>query len=308
MKAWKWIWGMLLLSSLSVTAQTDVQLSQHMFNRMNYNPAVTGASRFVNVTASGRNQWVGWEGAPKSQMVTVHSFFNAVNSGFGLTLLNDKIGYETSLSLKLSYAYHVQLSENAYLSLGLSAGAIRRSYDYEKVNIGESSDDEMALLGLVEKTRPDFDFGAELNTGKFTIGLSVTHLAQRKMKTPELMSGRHYYLFAKYIVPVHYRWKVIPSLFVQANKATGHDEINVLALLDDRYWVGASFRMNDRFKAESFVPMLGVDITKVVRVGYSYDVNLWRLSRYSSGTHELLLSIRISKKSARYSKSPRFFE
>ncbi|MEG2339931.1 MAG: type IX secretion system membrane protein PorP/SprF, partial [Odoribacter sp.] len=58
--------GMVILTAIvSAKAQNDVLFSQHMLNRLAYNPAVTGSSRYVNVSGNFRDQWHGWRGAPR---------------------------------------------------------------------------------------------------------------------------------------------------------------------------------------------------------------------------------------------------
>lgn len=291
----------------AVFSQADVQLSQHMFNRMNYNPAVTGASRYVNVSGYLRDQWTGWEGAPQTEMITVHNFFNAINSGLGVVFIHDAIGLEKSMNFKINYAYHVKLSEGSYLSLGLGAGVLHRYFDFGNLS-SDDMNDIFLPTNVKNKTYADFDFGMEYNLQNLRIGASVTHLTRSSKKATPLVAGRHYYGFIAYRQSVHPRWDIEPSLFVQQNKLFLYYEINVLTHYNDRFWFGASFRVDRHFQGKSFVPMLGADLNEYFRLGYSYDAHLGKLHAYSEGTHEIVLGIRIRKKPYRYSKSPRFFE
>lgn len=299
----------LILFSLPAWTQADLQLSQHMFNRLNYNPAVTGASRYVNISGFTRQQWTGWEGAPRSQMLTVHNYFNKVNSGFGLVLIYDAIGLERSMNAKMTYAYHVVLSGNSYLSMGLSAGVLYRFFDRGGILADDMSDQELPL-DIKDKTYADFDVGFEFNTYRLTVGVSATHIthSSQKNKDVALVAGRHFYAFARYVFQLNPRWELEPSVFVQQNRKFLHSETNVLARYDDRFWFGASFRVSESLVPESFIPMLGANITDYLRIGYSYDVNLGTLRQHSQGTHEIVLGIRLRKGLFRYSKSPRFFE
>ena len=53
--------------------------------------------------------------------------------------------------------------------------------------------------------------------------------------------------------------------------------------------------------------MIGFNITDYVRLGYAYDFNLTHLQGYTSGTHELMLTIRFKTNNEQY-KTPRFAE
>lgn len=297
----------ILFWGLPSAAQVDIQLSQHMLNRLNYNPAVTGATQYVNVTGYMRNQWTGWTGAPKSQVILAHNYFNSINSGFGLSVINDKIGLEKSLNIKILYAYHIRISELTYFSLGLSGGILHRSFDQSDLMPDDITDTELPL-DIGNKTFADFDFGLEFHISNLTLGASITHLTVSDKHTPSLRSGRHYYAFAKYVVPLAHRWEMEPSLFMQRNRRFVHSEVNALFFYDRRFWFGASYRVDAAFHSESFVPIAGVEIAKSFRIGYSFDMNLGDLNNFSGGTHEIVLSLRIRKKSDRHFNSPRFFE
>lgn len=299
----------MMLRVFPLWSQADLQLSQHMFNRLNYNPAVTGASRYVNISGYMRQQWTGWEGAPSSQMLTVHNYFEKVNSGFGFIFIHDAIGLENSVNAKITYAYHVKLSSNSYLSFGLSGGVLYRFFDRGDIFTDDMGESQLPL-DIKDKAMADFDVGVEFNTYRFTAGVSVTHVnhTSKQQSDVAMVTGRHFYAFAKYTLPVAYHWELEPSFFTQQNRKFVHSELNLLARYDDRFWFGASFRVNRDFVPESFVPMLGANITEYLRIGYSYDFNMGVLKSYSEGTHEIVLGIRLRKGVSRSSKSPRFFE
>lgn len=297
----------LLLWSLSAFSQADVQLSQHMFNRANYNPAVTGASKYINISGYIRDQWTGWEGAPNTQMFTVHNFFDAVNSGLGLVFIHDAIGLEKSINAKVNYAYHIKLTENSYLSLGLGAGILHRFFDRNRMSPDDMNDQDLPA-NINNRTYADFDFGLEFNFRSLRFGASVTHLTRSSKSDSPLVAGRHFYGFIQYRLPLNFRWKIEPSLFIQENRLFIHSEVNLLARYNDNVWFGTSFRVDRYLHPESFVPMAGIDISQTFSLGYSYDINLGQLHSYSEGTHEILLCIRLRKHPVHASKSPRFFE
>ena len=61
------------MSQIHVNAQQDAQSSLYFFNPLNYNPAYAGSRGSLNFTAINRAQWVGWEGAPRTQFLSIHA-------------------------------------------------------------------------------------------------------------------------------------------------------------------------------------------------------------------------------------------
>ena len=80
-KAKRWMGTALaLLLGTALSAQQDPQFTQYMFNMLALNPAYAGSSDRVSIKALTRHQWVGFEGAPTTQTLTVHSpVFHAVS-------------------------------------------------------------------------------------------------------------------------------------------------------------------------------------------------------------------------------------
>jgi type IX secretion system PorP/SprF family membrane protein len=291
---------------MSVIAQTDIQMSQHMFNRTTYNPAATGASQFINIYGHWRNQWQGWTGAPQTMYVTAHNYFPSLKSGLGIVALNDKLGFEKNMMFKLSYAYHLHLTPSSYISLGLSAGVLNRNIDFTKA-IPET--DVPTIYEKVEnKWTADFDFGVEYNLEKLTAGLSLTHLNHTADEATELNMGHHFYAYVKYKFSLGVDFDLTPALFAQNSKKSTHIETNLILFYRNKMWIGGSYRVDERMDSESIVGIAGMEIMDFLKIGYSFDYNIGRIGKYASNTHEIMLSIKLTKNSNIYARTPRFFE
>ena len=81
----------LIFSSLSF-GQQDPQFSQNMFNHLLVNPGYAGSGNAINASAIIREQWIGWEGNPKTTVFSVHTPFKpfGITSGIGINILDDK--------------------------------------------------------------------------------------------------------------------------------------------------------------------------------------------------------------------------
>src|SRR4051812_4874833 len=75
-------------------AQHDPLFTQYMFNEMFINPAYAGSRDLLSATLLYRDQWVGMDGAPKTQTFSIHSPIANKKIGLGFSIMNESIGVE----------------------------------------------------------------------------------------------------------------------------------------------------------------------------------------------------------------------
>lgn len=291
----------LLITNTFVKAQNDFQISQFMFNEITFNPAATGNSDKFIASLIARKQWIGVNGSPGTQFFNAHAYVSQLKGGLGLTIINDKIGYESALNLKLSYAYHIKLSEGSSLSAGFSGGFINKRLDGTKL-IYEQGSDPGAIMAQTSIYVPDFAAGLEFNSKNFTGGISSTHISQSFSDATLYKVPRHYFLYAKYKYVVK-DITITPALLVKSALFITQYELNTNVLYKNLFWVGATYRYK-----ESVVGLVGFTINKI-RIGYTYDFNSSQLRKQSNGSHEIMLQAVLNgfKKKEKDYKSPRFF-
>jgi len=97
---------LLIFTAVLARAQFDPQFSQNMFNQLTYNPGFAGSSGMFNLSAINRQQWVGFEGAPKTTVFGADVNLNLFKreSGLGLVFMNDEIGPFKNLMISFKYA------------------------------------------------------------------------------------------------------------------------------------------------------------------------------------------------------------
>ena len=81
-----------MLSGLSfyVFSQQDPVFTQYLNNMLTIQPAYAGSSGALNITGISRAQWVGFEGAPNTNTLTVSAPLRGFNVGLGVSIVNDK--------------------------------------------------------------------------------------------------------------------------------------------------------------------------------------------------------------------------
>lgn len=276
-----------------VMAQTDISLSHRYKARMNFNPAAVGADpSAINLKAFFREQWVGFERAPSTQVINVDNYFRKYNSGAGVVLLKDELGFSKSFNAKFLYAYHLKLNNKSFISLGLALGMIHNSSDER--NFNPEDPDDPTITYLVEKeTMADFDVGIEYHWTSLCIGLSASHITKGKNDkevTP------HYYVYANYAINIDEDWQLTPNFFAAINKRTRIYEGALLTEYRSKIDGGLAYRMSEQFYSDAIVAMLGVTLSDYVHLGYSYDFTIGQSSSDITGAHELMMTFRIRKK------------
>src|SRR6187399_3137132 len=100
---------LLCVISKSAHGQQTVMYSQYMFNGLAINPAYAGSDKYLNMTVQARQQWMGFNGAPTSQMFSAHNISKNKKTGLGILLERESMGVSQTFNGYLMYAYKIQL-------------------------------------------------------------------------------------------------------------------------------------------------------------------------------------------------------
>ena len=283
-----------LLLSIKVNAQQLTFSSQYMVDNYITNPAAAGAYEYSPIALSARQQWVGFNDAPSTQMLTAHMNLQD-HHGVGLKLYNDMVGPLSRLSFQGTYAYHVEIDRDQTISFGLSFMVNQHKLDGSEFNI-ESQTDQILNNVSMSSTNFDADFGIQYYTEDYFVGVAIPQLFQHKYSFGDNFEGlnkqiRHYYLIGGYKIKVDRHYKIEPSFLMKA-AANAPVQFDVSARLhyDDKLWAGLSWRIKDAVSV-----MLGVNYDEFA-FGYSFDFTTNDIRNYSSGTHEIYIAYKISKR------------
>lgn len=269
-------------------AQNEFTLSEQLFSRLNINPASTGNSQNINLFNTNRLQWAGFEGAPTTTLLNVHSYLKNITSGIGGSFSYDKLGIANStVNAKLAYSYQVDLSSKALLAFGASAGVYSRSFSPANHIVDPGDID---IPNDTTYTRPDFGFGVELSTPYVMIGGSILHLGQAAATMSTMNNIQSYFAYARGKFPVSNDIMITPSILYMNAGQTNKIEINATAFYQGKYWAGIGYR-----SLSAMSIMLGME-WEWLRVGYSYELGMGKVFDLNNNTHELMLSVVIPTK------------
>jgi len=283
-----------LLLGLKVNAQQLTFMSQYMVDNYIMNPAAAGSYEYSPIALSARQQWVGFSDAPSTQMITAHMNMKD-HHGVGVKLYNDMIGPLSRISLQGTYAYLVEIDRDQTLSFGLSFMFNQHKLDGSGFNI-ENQTDNVLHNATMSSTNFDADFGVQYYTEDYFVGLSIPQLFQHKYSFGDNIEGlnkqiRHFYFMGGYKIEIDRHYKIEPSFQIKAaSNAPVQIDLNARIHYDDKFWGGLSWRIKDAVSI-----MLGVNYDEFA-FGYSFDFTTNAIRNYSSGTHEIYIAYKISKR------------
>ena len=300
-----------LVLSVSLNAQQEVMVSQYMFNGLFLNPAYAGSHDFFEATALYRNQWVNWEGAPKTQIFGIDGPIMHNQGGVGLTVINDEIGDVKQFEVFSNFAYHLDLDSEAKnrLSIGLKAGISKYSSDYSNGFFVDQGD-PVFETNIDGQWLPKFGLGVYYYNDISYIGLSVptiyasdNKLTETFIQDPE--NGyfeNHYFLSGGVVFKLSNDLALKPNILIKYHPAAPLEaDINANLLIKETVWVGASYRTGD-----AITGLIEYVIQNKVRIGYAYDLTLTDIANYSNGSHEIMLGYNFGEEVVK-AKSPRYF-
>lgn len=277
------------MASFALLAQQDAMYSQYMFNMMAVNPAYAGSREVLSVNTLSRAQWVGVEGAPVSNTLSLDMPINKKKIGLGLQVFNDRIGVTASSGFYASYAYRLKF-ERSTLAFGLQGGMVHFSSNYSQLRLSrnQSATPDNAFKENARVLIPSAGAGVYLSDDRYYIGASLPNLFNTQISTGSQVQVNkydHLFLMGGYVFNLSNNYKLKPSVLIKAVKGAPMQlDLNLNFWMFDVLSIGASYRTED-----AAVAMVEVQVSPNFRFGYAYDHSLGPIRHFNSGSHELLL-------------------
>jgi len=295
-------------------AQQDAQYTQYMYNTMSVNPAYAGSRGQLSIAALYRSQWVGLDGAPKTQTLNLHSPIRNSKLGYGISIVNDNIGdgvvQETYFDAVISYTLDV--SQEGKLSFGLKAGGSLLNLDFESLR---NFDSEPIQGDNIENNfSPNVGLGLYYHTNRFYAGLSAPNLlesdyfdnSQRDANSVQFLSTEriNFYLITGYVFDLNSNTKFKPALLTKVvSGAPIQLDLSASFLFNEKFSLGAAYRWDAAVSA-----LFGFQVSEQLMIGLAYDRETTELgsTAFNDGSFEVFLRFELIKSFQRL-VSPRFF-
>jgi type IX secretion system PorP/SprF family membrane protein len=280
----------LMLNILSIDAQQDPLFSQYQFTQLTINPAYAGYNDYFDATLVSRHQWIGIDGAPKTQSFAISSPIKH-KLGAGLSIINDQTATISNSSFQGNISYYVDIDEDTKLQFGIKAGINR--FNASLVDVKNVDADDMSFSKNILSNSPLFGFGFLVSRNKNYFGFSIPNLMQTKYSdsSPFHQIRQHHFIFAGHENQINDDFKLNTAYIIRYTQSAPLSlEATSYVVYKENIWLGLSYRYKDALAA-----LLCYDISKNIKIAYSFDYSVNALRRHNSGTHEFMLQYRIQK-------------
>jgi len=302
---------------LAARAQQMPLYSQYVMNSYMINPAITGSDGYTTFNITGRQQWLGFKDAPANYSVSGQTRLlkrsyvikrRRINQnslkpsskgrvGLGGFIYNDRNGAVERTGLQGSYAYHIFVKETQF-SFGVSAGMFQ--FRVHKHELTFHDDDPIA--GSLKKVIyvPDANIGFQVMSPKYYAGISVNQVFQSYLRLgnqtlEEYRMERHYYILGGYKFELNSDYHIEPSFLAKSTeKLAFQADVGAKVYFRDDYWAGASIRTSG-----DLILTAGVRF-KQMYFGYAFDYSLSSIRKFSYGSHEVVLAVKLGDNARRY--------
>ena len=268
--------------------------TQHMDNLLVVNPGYAGTREDANFLVVARNQWVSFDGAPRTRTLSFNTPLKKDKIGLGFSIMTDKIGPLRQTGLYFDYSYFLKTGFNYKLSLGLKGGF--SFYRAALTELSTVNPDPIYERDIYKNFLPNFGVGAFLYSDDTYFGISVPKLVENTISREKYQTEYvnkeeiHLYLVAgkKFLLSENTQLKTNSMLRLVKDAPVSID-ITALVGLKEKFWVGGMLRFGD-----SYGFLAQVKPTSDILIGYSYDLNFSGLNAFNNGTHEIMLSYNLN--------------
>lgn len=327
MKTNLFIFSLVVLSSfnsMNSVAQQEYQFANTSANPFLLNPAAGGMTDVMQFEASSRMQWVGYDGGPRTIMLSGHSQFGSNSNGhtlgefnvkdeaffqgpkvsiakrkhvIGGKVWNDAIGPFSKTSVQGSYAYHLPLTKKLNFGVGIGLGYSNFRLNESKVVLHQEDDNAYAqfLGNSSQQSLGDAQAGLVIYGEKFFFGASSTQILKNKVELNQVMTGsnfnRHYFFITKYSFEVSSTLDIEPLAVLKIAESSPLSlDFGARFVFNKNSWATIQYRANN-----ALVFQLGGNLIKNLYLNYAFEYGIGKIRSAGTSTHEIQLGYYLGK-------------
>lgn len=289
----------------NLMGQQNPQFSQYLQNPFVINPAMTGVEDYIDLTAAYRNQWTGFDGAPRTATFSFNASLHLLKAqlqrkegeshqGIGAFIYTDDTGPIKQSGFYGSYAYHLKVSSDWFVSMGAFVGANQFRYDASDAILLQNPND------ILVNSFSDFNFDMSLGLYAYSeylfLGVGANQIFDNEIPydvdngilTTDGRLQRNFNFLVGSRINLSTDWQIVPSALIKTvSNAPLQWDLGTKLVYDNKLWGGIAYRNQD-----AVVGFFGLRFSKNFLVSYSYDWSMTEFSGQQSGTHEVILGYR----------------
>jgi type IX secretion system PorP/SprF family membrane protein len=314
----------LLLGSASLWGQQDHQYTQFMYNKLLLNPAYAGARGVSSISAIYRNQWAGFEGAPKSALLSLNAPFLSPRVGVGVVLSHQQAGLQRDFFGSLAYSYDLVAEENLSLRVGVQGSIRSLALDFADAEVagsGGAGADPSLQNQRINDVYGNVGAGVYATIAKRAyVGFALPRIYSNTIglnTNPQFVTAkeyRHYYAMAGAIIPISKDIQLMPAVLGKYVQNAPFDaDLNLNLGIKEKVTIGLSGRLGGDSGLESVDLLAFFQANEQIGIGAAYDFPLSRIKNYTAGSFEVMVQADLQKPNKKGKKSrknlsnPRFF-
>ena len=303
-----------------VSAQ-DPEFTQFYANPLYLNPAFAGTHICPRTTMNYRNQWPGISGAFVTYSASFDQHSESLHGGLGLLFTNDQAANSLrSTTMSGMYAYQIKVSRKFSIRAGMQATFWQKTLDWNKLTFGDMIDPRRGFVYQTDDiprggSRAGLDFSAGILgfSKTFYFGFAAHHLTEPDESLIKENSPIPMKLTAHSgaMIPLagaaskYQTQEALISPNILYRRQGNFQQLNMGIYVKKGPIVGGIWYRNK----DAFIMLIGLQ-SDIVKVGYSYDVTLSKLSLATAGAHEISFQLnfncRPKKKTYRTISCPSF--
>ena len=280
--------------SLSSFAQQTPQSNVYSYNKYSLNPAYAGASGCAEIFFSHLNQWVKVDGAPITSLFSANTRIGK-SLGIGGNVLIDKLGMLQQVAASGSIAYGLNIAKVHHVRIGITGGYYQFrlnptgaiAFDAQDVIVNGGSQSSSSInseVGFLYQFK-----GLELSFASKQVIQSFSNFGYAGLDGYGLR--RHMVGLLGYKFQVNQKFSVKPSVLYKGINNTNQFDINADVNYKNFIHGGIGYRTQ-----VGLIGRVGVNIQNLFFIGYAYEVPLQYIAKYSSGSHEIIIGLKLCKK------------
>jgi type IX secretion system PorP/SprF family membrane protein len=301
----------ILLLPFAGKTQNYSVYNSYFLNPYLYNPA-EASTDFSCIQVNHRQQWYGFEGAPKTLTATFTTQLNESRVGLGAKASSYSRGILQTNDMMLTYVYGMPSGPKNTFYFALSGGAISNNIDIAQADYS----DPALLTYSADNIQPIANFGMLYRSANgLNFGISLPQLIGPKYNSSKNFENPTIVPADNIIVSAYYKRKVdgkivskkkrgirtkvktkesiapleFYTLYKYSKIGVSQAEATLKVNFTQRLWLAGLYRLNYGFGAS-----VGFSFSNIT-VNYAYEPGSAPQPQFSTGSHEINLAISFGK-------------
>ncbi len=303
----------IILLSLNLIVFSQLHGQSYVFDQFvlnNYliNPAISGIENYIDIQVIRRAQWKNVEGAPSVSALSMHMPINGSNNtegfietkpdnwqkdknsafnyskvkphhGIGFQVLFDEIGPFSSQEYNISYAYHLTITRDINLALGIAPGINKTELNTAKISSSVLGDP--AITNYENKLSPQLNLGGWIYSRSFYFGASMfSEFESSEQPSSYMFTGGIKLLYQSIVFKPYTIWRI-------SNKELSYD-LGIQTTWNSVVWMGLNYR-----SVSDLLAFVGFNANAMLSISYLWSAGFSESITNDGNTQEISLQIRL---------------